>query len=144
MISNRCEAHRINDDYHALCKKPVKKALVEIGERFLELMYTPDVVDLNRVIISEASTKPKIAQLLYEAGPAPCKAAFSEFLCEMHARGELVIDDAERATQHFFCLLKGERFYTVLMNLQGPPSKREKNAHLKDCIEVFVRAYQPQ
>lgn len=144
MITDKCKECRINDDYERLVALPIKEALIHIATRFVDLMFQQDVIDLNRIVLTESADKPKISQLLYEAGPRPSKAAFAAFLEHAHKTRKLTIDSIERATQHFFILLKGERHFTVMMNLQPLPSIREKKAHIEDCVEVFMRAYAPK
>lgn len=144
VIASKCCDLQHSDNYEQLKKLPPREALMQIGRQFLDMIFLPDTMDMHRIIISESTEKPKISQLVYEAGPKPAKAAFASFLQSLHEKGDIEVDDAARATQHFFHLLKGERYFTVLMNLEKLPNAREKAAHLKDCVTLFLRAYAPK
>lgn len=141
VIAAKCGELQQSSNYEQLRSLAPREALMRIGRQFVDMIFMPDTVDMHRIIISESVEKPKISELVYEAGPKPAKAAFAAFLSGLNASGALRIDDVPQATTHFFHLLKGERYFTVLMNLEPLPSPREKAAHVKDCVELFLRAY---
>ncbi|MDX1974780.1 MAG: TetR/AcrR family transcriptional regulator [Rickettsiales bacterium] len=143
MIVEKCQEFKLNHGYEQLLALPLKDALMQIGLRFTQLMYEKEVIALNRIIISESAEKPKISQLLYEAGPKPSAAALADFLRWHHHKRHLQLPQIEAATQHFFSLLKGERHFTVMMNIQKPPTEKERRAHVADCVALFMRAYAP-
>ena len=58
---------------------------------FLALRVDPEVVAMHRVIMSEAASLPRIAELFYESGPAAAKQAVVEFLRRQVEAGRLTI-----------------------------------------------------
>lgn len=144
VIAAKCDESKLRDDYESLKSVPVREAFMQIAARFADMIFTQDVIDMHRIVIGESALKPKISELMYDAGPKPAKAALAEFLAYQHKSGTLSIPDPQAATRHFFCLLKGERHFKVLMNLEPLPNAREKAAHVKDCVELFLRAYAPK
>lgn len=143
VIASKCNESKIRDDYESMKKLPLKTALMQIASRFADMIFMQDSMDMHRIIIAEAALKPKISELMYDAGPKPAKAALTEFLKYQHKKGALSISDPAAATRHFFSLLKGERHFKVLMNIAPLPNAKQKAAHVKDCVELFLRAYAP-
>ena len=141
IVAQKCNQVRLADDYDKLLKLSAEAALMHIGRRFLDVIFQKDTIDMHRVLIAESVDRPKVSRLLYEAGPAKVKLVFSEFLHELTKRKKLKVDDPVTATNHFFTLLKGEQLDMMLFNLRGPMTKKEKEAHLKDCVRLFLRAY---
>jgi TetR/AcrR family transcriptional repressor of mexJK operon len=143
VIAAKCNESKLRDDYESLKTLPVRDAMMNIATRFADMIFMQESVDMHRTIIAEAAIKPKISELMYDAGPKPAKASLADFLKFQHKKGALTIPDANAATRHFFCLLKGEKHFKMLMNLEGLPSPKEKAAHVKDCVELFLRGYAP-
>ena len=62
-----------------------KDVLAAIGLNFLNLLFDPDVVAMQRVVISESALYPDIAEHFYEAGPEATMASTEKILCELQA-----------------------------------------------------------
>ncbi|MNE99179.1 hypothetical protein D3C80_1978160 [compost metagenome] len=57
-------------------------------------------------------------------------------------RGLLRIDDPLRAAEHFFCLVKGAPDYRLLLGCSGPLEGEEAEAHVREAVGVFIRAFE--
>ena len=97
---------------------------------------------MHRVVIGEAGRNPRVAELLNEAGARPTLAAFAELLKAWVKAGKLEIPATERASDHFFQMLKGHMLQEVTLNLRGLPSNSEVKRHIDDCADMFLRAYE--
>ncbi len=63
----------------------------------------------SRVVIGEAANNPRIARLIYEAGPERFTQAFIALLHWFDERGELHTPDPLVACDQFFHMLKGPK-----------------------------------
>jgi len=66
-----------------------------------------------------------------------------QFLRQAHASGSLHVPMPDRAAEHFFCLVKGIRHMHVLIGLCPVPTADERDAHIAEVVDLFVRAYGP-
>jgi len=57
-------------------------------------------------------------------------------------RGLLRIDNPLHAAEHFFCLVKGAPDYRLLLGCAGPLEGDEAEAHVREVVGLFIRAFQ--
>ena len=119
------------------------EALNHIGRGFIELVLDARTVTLHRVMIAQAGQNPRLTEVFFDAGPRRTLAEMEAFLRQAHQRGSLRIADPARAAEHFFVLLKGLRHLRILVGLDEAPGEAERDAHVRDVVDLFVRAYQP-
>ena len=144
VIISECDKHEYNPELlQHLVKQSPKTALTAIARSFLGLVLEPKVVEMYRVIISEAAKRPKISQLFYEAGPERMIQGFAKLLQEFCKQKRLKIADPHRATHHFFLLVKGELHMRALLNIPPEPTKKERELHIRDVVNLFVKTYAP-
>jgi TetR/AcrR family transcriptional repressor of mexJK operon len=142
MIAAKCQEHSPPGSLLALADQEPRAALAQIGMRFVRLMVSPDVLALNRVVASESAKNPKMAELLYEAGPQPTLRGFVELLRAWVGKGVMNVPDPERAADHWFSMLRGMLQFRLIMNLGKRPTDDEIRRHVEDCAEMFLRAYE--
>src|SRR5690606_37371609 len=54
VVQHKCNEMRLADDFETLLALPAEKALTQIGQRFLDMLFQQDTIDMQRVIIAEA------------------------------------------------------------------------------------------
>jgi TetR/AcrR family transcriptional repressor of mexJK operon len=140
LIEGECCKHKLTEEFSAMLDLPPDEALKGVGMHFIGMIFHPEAIDMHRVILAEAIEKPKISELFYEAGPGPVRKAFSTYLDALTQRGQLAVDNSERATNHFLQMLKGDLHFRCLLNLSRP-TEEELKAHVEDVVAVFLRAY---
>jgi TetR/AcrR family transcriptional repressor of mexJK operon len=141
MIEAKCREYVPTRSMVALADHDPRAALTEIGTGFVSLMTSPQVLGLFRVVPTESVKNPRIAELLYAAGPGPTLSQFTELLKIWIAQGRMEIREPERAADHWFSMLRGMVQFRMIMNLQKAPSADELRRHVEDCVEMFLRAY---
>ena len=119
---------------------PVRQALLQIGRAFIDLMMDERAISLHRVMISQAGQDRRLTEIFFSAGPSTALREMESFLAQADGHG-LQVADPSRAAEHFFCLLKGVRHMRVLVGLCGVPSAAERDTHVADIVDVFMRAY---
>ncbi len=123
-------------------KLRVGQALLLIGRAFMDLMMDERAISLHRVMISQAGQNRRLAEIFFSAGPRSALREMETFLAQADSLG-LRVPDPARAAEHFFCLLKGVRHLRVLVGLCEVPTSAERDAHVREIVEVFLRAYSP-
>lgn len=138
----------------ALCHRGVRHAplagaksrsfeslLLEVGLNLLTLITSKEGMAVTRLVIAEAGRYPKLARLYYESGTQRIMQLLAQFLDEQNARGSIVIPNTESAAAYFFALLKGQYFLRMILGVPPIPSEREKKAHVKEVVAIFLALY---
>jgi len=123
---------------------PVSDALVQIGQAFIDLTMDERAISLHRVMVSQAGQNRRLTEVFFSAGPRLALQEMESFLHQANAAGRMHIADPARASEHFCCLLKGLRHMRVLVGLCEVPTRAEREAHVRDVVQVFLRAFAPE
>ncbi|WAB97035.1 MULTISPECIES: TetR/AcrR family transcriptional regulator [Pseudomonas] len=121
----------------------LEEVLLTIARGFQALISSDEAVKLSRLIMAQGSQDPGFGEYFYEAGPKRVLAGMEGLLREVAERGLLRIDNPLRAAEHFFCLVKGAPDYRLLLGCAGPLEGAEAEAHVREVVGVFIRAFQP-
>lgn len=122
---------------------PLEEVLLNIARGFQALISSDEAVKLSRLIMAQGSLDPSFGEYFYEAGPKRVLAGMEALLRGAHERGLLRIDNPLRAAEHFFCLVKGAPDYRLLLGCAGPLEGEEAEAHVREVVGVFLRAFHP-
>jgi AcrR family transcriptional regulator len=141
MIQDQCDRnHTLLFDFDAGGDDFIE-ALRRLGERFVRLMLSDDILDMHRLVIAEAGRFPEIGRALYEAGPKRGHARLSAFLrTEMHRNG-LRAEDIDRAAGQLMDLCLTDLYRQRLWNVRGPPTPEEVRANVDNALKTFLAAY---
>ncbi len=120
---------------------PVEEVLLTIARNFQALISSDEAVKLSRLIMAQGSLDPSFGEYFYEAGPKRVLAGMEALLRGADERGLLRIDNPLCAAEHFFCLVKGAPDYRLLLGCAGPLEGDEAEAHVREVVGVFLRAY---
>lgn len=121
---------------------PVQEVLLNIGRNFQALICSDEAVKLSRLIIALGSQDPAFGHFFYEAGPKRVLAGMEALLREIDERGLLRIANPLQAAEHFFCLIKGAPDYRLLLGCAGPLEGDEAEAHVREVVGLFIRAFE--
>ena len=141
MISDLCLQHVHSNSEPSRIKKPFDILLYEIGMGLLTLITSPGGMAATRLVIAEAGRYPKIAKLYYENGTKRIMQLLAAFLDEQNAQGAVRIPDTLSAASYFFAMLKGQYFLRMTLGVPPIPTKREREAHVKETVKVFMHLY---
>ena len=67
----------------------VEASLTEIAQRFLQLVLSPDVIAINRIIVGEVTRFPALAEVFWQAGPERIRVQVEGFLRRATEAGTL-------------------------------------------------------
>lgn len=125
---------------HGACAD-VESGLRTVARTYVDLVYSPDVLQLYRLIIAEQAQFPELGRLAYRSGAVPVLAGLAAYLAEADPRGGLRIRDHDRAARFFLGLLMGDEHQRCLLGVQPPPGARARQRLVRDVVALFVRAY---
>lgn len=122
-------------------KKSFENLLFDVGANLLTLITSPEGMAVTRLVIAEAGRFPKIGKLYYESGSKRIIQLLGEFLTQQNALGNCAIPNTESAAAYFFALLKGQYFLRMTLGVPPIPSQKEKHAHVKEVVAIFLKLY---
>lgn len=144
LIARKCEQHFEGRDFEHLGTLPPGEALTRLANGFLGLVYRGEVLSMYRLLIGGASQPALQNRAFYEAGPRPTIEALARLLSGYSARGQLSVENPERAAEHLLAMLQGCMHQRALLNLEpSPPTATALKEHIEDVVAVFLRAYAP-
>jgi TetR/AcrR family transcriptional repressor of mexJK operon len=82
-----------------------------------------------------------LAERFYAAGPGRVRSALAAIIAAAAERGELTIDDADRAADDLVSLWEGNMPAKIAFGLAEPISPAEIRRRAHRGTEVFLRAY---
>lgn len=141
VVSSKCDQFFGGKDFSQFAHLPAEQALSEIGTRFMQLLFSEEVVRMHRMLISSATSHPELCQRFYAAGPQQALGAMTALLTEFAARGELSSSDPAVAAEQFFALFHGQLHWRVLLGLTPEPSTRQRHALLEGALKVMRATY---
>lgn len=118
----------------------VRGRLLDVARAFFQTVGTPDALAGHRMMCTSHLTGSTLPRLFWEAGPARIQRDFCDLLQRRVASGDLAIDDVPLAAEQFFTLLKGDLHLKLLLGF-GNGGDAAVDRHLRDAVEMFLRAY---
>ena len=121
--------------------KTVRETLTRVGFRLFETALAPSGLALYRIVVAEAARFPEIGKAFYEAGPKLIQHEIAGYLTEAGQRGEIRIDDADAAADHFAALAAHLIQLRCLLGISAPPNASQTRKIVNAAVDVFLRAY---
>ena len=121
--------------------RDVEKSLIEIAQRFLELVLSPDAIAVNRITIAEAVRFPQLGDVFWRAGPEQTRTQIEAFLRRADEAGTLSVADPKLAAEQFISLMRGDFHLRQLLRLDAPLKPAELRAAARAAVATFLRAF---
>jgi len=117
----------------------VEEGLVKIARDYVRFVSRPDVIRLRRLVIAEAGRFPELARAYYERVPMRVIAAFARLFTVLTHDGQLHVEDANTAAEHFVWLALG---VPLDRGMFISPTQHDDLNHIADsAVRVFLSAY---
>jgi TetR/AcrR family transcriptional repressor of mexJK operon len=115
-----------------------------LARRELELVLQPRILQLRRLVTSEAARFPSLGRMFYERGPGRTIAELAAVFERLAGEGRLAVDDGLLAAAHFNWLVMSIPLNrAMLLGVDAPPSPDELTRHAYEGVSVFLAAYGP-
>lgn len=116
-------------------------ALFRFGERFVDVVFDPRRMAMQRLIIAQASQFPDLARLYYESGPAFVRASLAAYIESEAKAGRFAVRNADQAAAQFLGLILGADHMPALMGLLGPKNENDRRTLVRAAVDAFVKLY---
>jgi TetR/AcrR family transcriptional regulator, mexJK operon transcriptional repressor len=119
----------------------VETGLTQLARTYAAAVLSPEVMQLRRLIVSEASRFPDLARAYYEEAPQRGLEAIATGLRQLSERGLLGADDAVVAANHFAYLVLGPLIDRAMFFPHAAISRMEIERCADAGAHAFLAAY---
>lgn len=118
-------------------KTEFRDALQSYGERFLDLILSPEKMTFERTLLSKADELPQGARLFFANAHIGTRDRMAKFILKAQESGNARSDlPAQQMAEHLLILWKGMDHCALQLGLPAD-EQRDRNAHVAECIELL-------
>ncbi|YAF98453.1 MAG: TetR/AcrR family transcriptional regulator [Nodularia sp. CChRGM 3473] len=134
----------MTDEISAVPIKPdiaPRNALITIGREYAQLLNSPTIQPLFRLIIAEAPRFPELGTELYHRGKEPFLKRLNAYLEVQVTSGNLVITDIPIATRQFLGMINDIIFWPRFLIVDLKMNESEIENVIVNAVETFLARY---
>lgn len=121
--------------------RPLAQILSDFGLRFLELVSTPQAIQLQRMVIAEAKSNPELAMTFHQAGPMQTKDMLTRFFARPDIAAQFRADIAPALlAPHLLNCIMGDRLNTLLFTPDQTPTRADMQRSVEQGLALFFNA----
>ncbi len=144
LMEQMCKGKREAVDLEIDLTLPIEEALIELGERFLQMIFEPEGMRLFRMLIGNAHMFPEIGSSFYEQGPKETCDQVSQYLEECAEKGIIEIDNPFLAAQSLLSSMFGAQHIRCLISNCPPPDEQMRSEMVKTAVIQFLNGTKPR
>lgn len=118
----------------------VHDQLCEFGKRFLSFLYSPKLIKLRRLTISQSGIT-DLGKITYNNRILKSRDLVSKYLAKAMEAKKIKQTDTVVAARHLYGLLESELMYQFLFQIDVEHSKQDMNDMVDRAVDVFMSAY---
>lgn len=115
--------------------------LRHIGKQYLTLLGDGGVIQMFRLMISEAEKHPGTVKAFHEAGPVTTSHNIAGIIAKHLPGAPDNVELAAEATREFLALVRGEYFLEYILGTRTEIPAPESEAHLDHCVRQIGKLY---
>jgi TetR/AcrR family transcriptional repressor of mexJK operon len=119
----------------------LRERLIAVGTVVLGVLLGTDICTMAHTLPGALRENRPLAERFYAAGPGRVRAALAAIIAEAAERGELTVDDPDRAADDLVSLWEGGMPARIAFGLVGLSTPEEISQRAIRGTEVFLRAY---
>lgn len=116
----------------------VEKTLVVFGRQFVQVVLSPWVNSLHRLVVAESTRFPELGRLYYRIGQERLWGVIADYLTEQAKRGTLRIAQPRLAAEQFAGILAGHPHTRLQLGVDRATTRREALHNVKLGVRVFL------
>jgi AcrR family transcriptional regulator len=122
----------------------IEADLRDLARRQLAKVMQPQVLQLRRLVIGEASRFPALGRAFYDLGPGRTLTTLAGVFAQLAERGALRLEDAALAAEHFNWLIMAIPLNRAMLLGEDEPPASELERYAHAGVRVFLAAYGPR
>lgn len=116
--------------------------LVAVGSFLLRTLLSPEVRNVEAMIVADKTNQRSLSKLHYEAGPAYVIAQIEDLLRQLHASAALSVPDPRGSARLFAALIKGSDLLTIArFDEAKAEDDHEIESYCRSAVAMFIAAH---
>ncbi|XKM14573.1 TetR/AcrR family transcriptional regulator [Orbaceae bacterium ac157xtp] len=116
----------------------LRKGLYTFANDILSSLFTPTVLDLSRLALTDGVRFPKFAKIYFSSGPGCAADSLKELLDAAQKRGEIKCKDTLLSANQFIGMLRDNLYLQVLLKLRPSPKEQEIKILAQNAVDIFL------
>lgn len=141
IIAQQCRLHSAIPALEDVERSTPDEALRALGRNFADLVLSPEVLDLYRIVVAETARFPELGRTLYETGPKRGIGRLAEYLQRLTDRGLLDVPEPHIAARQFFGMIRSDLYLRRMFNISDAEVGISVEQMVDSSVEMFLRAY---
>jgi AcrR family transcriptional regulator len=135
-ISRRAMGQLAQED---ICRENLETTLLDVGQRYLEVIMSPEALHLYRTVVAEGDRFPGLAQVFFDAGPGRASASLARVLRQMSSAWGIQGRNYDQLAEHFLGMIRDDLHLKVVLGLRPPPDPSEAESSVHAAVTIFVK-----
>lgn len=140
-ITETCEETLCTKQFDLDTSADFYQTLFIVCSRALQIIYSPEALKLDHVLLELAAEQNPLALQFFEASHTRMENQLAEFFQKSAQLGFIQADDPIYQTELLLTLLLGVRHHKVLLGITAAPNAQELEQIIRDAIDLFLLKY---
>ncbi|MFG0660370.1 TetR/AcrR family transcriptional regulator [Acinetobacter sp. WSY_1] len=140
-ITETCEETLCTKQFDLDTSADFYQTLFIVCSRALQIIYSPEALKLDHVLLELADEQNPLALQFFEASHTRMENQLAEFFQKAAQLGFIQADDPIYQTELLLTLLLGVRHHKVLLGITAAPNAQELEQIIRDAINLFLLKY---
>lgn len=140
-ITETCEETLCTKQFDLDTSADFYQTLFIVCSRALQIIYSPEALKLDHVLLELAAEQNPLALQFFEASHTRMENQLAEFFQKTAQLGFIQADDPIYQTELLLTLLLGVRHHKVLLGITAAPNAQELEQIIRDAINLFLLKY---
>ncbi|GEA66427.1 TetR/AcrR family transcriptional regulator [Acinetobacter pittii] len=140
-ITETCEETLCTKQFDLDSSADFYQTLFIVCSRALQIIYSPEALKLDHVLLELAAEQNPLALQFFEASHTRMENQLAEFFQKAAQLGFIQADDPIYQTELLLTLLLGVRHHKVLLGITAAPNAQELEQIIRDAINLFLLKY---
>lgn len=140
-ITETCEETLCTKQFDLDTSADFYQTLFIVCSRALQIIYSPEALKLDHVLLELAAEQNPLALQFFEASHTRMENQLAEFFQKAAQLGFIQADDPIYQTELLLTLLLGVRHHKVLLGITAAPNAQELEQIIRDAIDLFLLKY---
>ena len=139
-IEDTCEALIMARPPQLSTDSNFQQALAQLCALSLEIVYLPEAIKLEYLLLDLASQQSPLLQQFYQASHQKLNQVWQHFFQQAIALDFIPNRPLEQLIQLMLSLLLGQRHHEILLGIRPIPATEEQQQLIQSSIQLFLQA----
>jgi TetR/AcrR family transcriptional repressor of mexJK operon len=121
--------------------KPAEQTLLDFAGRYADVMLANSRISLHRLVLGELNRFPSLGEIIYATGYGRAKTGMARILERLVLRGELTINNLDRAADSFWQLtiapIQRELLFRFELRQEDLPVVERLTAGIEEFLHIY-------